>query len=329
MSYVVEAAIAVEAKGAAATRGWFRIDPGACRTVIQGTPPGETLYIHARALPVYGGSPLPQAGHADFCVGADTFAMPATQSCNRTGQHLARFTAIKPSETDKGLVAYLAEDAEYDDTQARDAGIQRLLTIAGYDAGPIDGVRGEKTDQALAQFITDNKLENTAAGRADFFDLLMAAAQRPNGAGFAWCNETRNVVMAALGFEDSGTVVTRGWYRVAPGKCLRPDLTGKPQRLYSFGEAVGADGQPLGSARRSRRPGDLLGRLDHPVHPQRQVRAQRPQGLRQQRPDRDGLRHRGAGRRQHHGAVQVGRHGDDRSFARIAARPGRCMSSAA
>ena len=76
-------------------------------------------------------------------------------------------------------------------TQARDAGIQRLLTIAGYDAGPIDGVRGEKTDAALAQFITDNKLENTAAGRSDFFDQLMTAAQRPNSAGFAWCNETR------------------------------------------------------------------------------------------------------------------------------------------
>ena len=75
MSYVVEAAIAIEDKGAAATRGWFRIDPGQCRTVIQGTPPGETLYIHARALPVYGGSPLPQAGHADFCVGADNFVL--------------------------------------------------------------------------------------------------------------------------------------------------------------------------------------------------------------------------------------------------------------
>src|SRR3954466_7781211 len=83
MSYVVEAAIAIEDKGAAATRGWFRIDPGQCRTVIQGAPPGETLYIHARALPVYGGSPLPQAGHADFCVGNDTFTLPATQSCSR------------------------------------------------------------------------------------------------------------------------------------------------------------------------------------------------------------------------------------------------------
>ena len=84
----------------------------------------------------------------------------------------------------------------------------------------------------------------------------MAAAQKPNGAGFAWCNETRNVVMAALGVEDQGTVVTRGWYRVAPGKCLRPDLTGKPRRLYSFGEAIGADGLPLkGRRRRRSRPG--------------------------------------------------------------------------
>ena len=245
MSYVVEAAIAIEDKGAAATRGWFRVDPGQCRTVLQGALPGDTLYLHARALPVYGGSPLPQAGSADFCVGENTFVMPATKNC-RGGQKLARFTAVKPGENDKGVAtAYLAEDAEYDDEQARDAGIQRLLAIAGYDGGPIDGVRGAKTDAALIQFIGDNKLTATAAGRSDFFDVLIAAAQKPNATGFAWCNETKNTVMAALGVEDKGAVVTRGWYRVAPGKCLRPDLAGRPQRLYSFGEAIGSDGLPV------------------------------------------------------------------------------------
>src|SRR5215475_11256581 len=71
MSYVVEAAIAVEDKGAAATRGWFRVDPGQCRSVLLGDLGGAALYIHARALPVYGGSPLPQQGNADFCVGSD------------------------------------------------------------------------------------------------------------------------------------------------------------------------------------------------------------------------------------------------------------------
>ena len=103
--------------------------------------PGQALYIHARALPVYGGSPLPQNGHADFCVGNESFVIATAQTCNRTGQRMARFTAVKPTQTDKGLAAYLAEDAEYTDEQARDAGIQRLLVIAGYDANPIDGIR--------------------------------------------------------------------------------------------------------------------------------------------------------------------------------------------
>ena len=246
MSYVVEAAIGVEDKGATATRGWFRIDPGLCRTVMQGELQVEQLYVHARALAVYGASPLPQGGHADFCVANDSFIIANARVCQRSVQKLARFTAVKPSENDKGaLTAYLAEEAEYTDDQARDAAIQRLLTIAGYDASPIDGIRGAKTDAALAIFLQDNKLGVTAAGRIDFFDVLIAAAQKPDGVGFAWCNDTGNVVMAALGIEDKGMITTRGWYRVEPGKCLRPEVKGQLRRLYSFAEAVGGDGQAL------------------------------------------------------------------------------------
>jgi uncharacterized membrane protein len=252
MSYVVEVAVALEDKGTAATRGWYRIDPAQCRSVVQGNSGSEQIYLHVRALPVYGGSPLPQNGHADFCVTNESFTLAGAQTCNRSGYRMARFSAVKPSPNDKGVpTAYLAEEAEYTDEQARDAAIQRLLVIAGYDANPIDGIRSSKTDTAIAQFVVDSRLENTAAARSDFFDHLMAAAQKPSNTGFAWCNETRNTVMAAVGFEDQGNLVTRGWYRVAPGKCLRPDLTGKPRRLYSFGEAVGPDNQPL---RESARP---------------------------------------------------------------------------
>ncbi len=252
MSYVVEAAIGLEDKGATATRGWFRIDPGGCRTVIQGEVPAESVFVHARALPVYGASPLPQAGHADLCVAKDNFILASARSCAaRPGQTLARFVQIRPSETEQGLSAYLAEEAEYSDDQARDAAIQRLLVIAGYDATPIDGIRGSKTDAALLQFIADNGLTATAAGRSDFFDVLIAAAQKPEGAGFAWCNDTSYVVMAALGQEENGGVVTRGWYRVEPGKCLRPELRGQIRKLYSFAEAVGANGHVI---RRSEKP---------------------------------------------------------------------------
>jgi uncharacterized membrane protein len=251
MSYVVETALGVDDKGATATRGWFRVDPGQCRTVLQGEVQAEALLVHARALPVYGASPLPQGGHADLCVGTDNFIVASARQCDRPGQKLARFTQVRPSETDKGLAVYLAEEAEYSDDQARDAAIQRLLVIAGYDATPIDGIRGAKTDAALLQFIHDNKLGPTAAGRADFFDTLIAAAQKPDGAGFAWCNDTAYVVMAALGVEDQGVVTTRGWYRIDPGKCLRPELRGQRRQLYSFAEAVGKDGQAV---RRTERP---------------------------------------------------------------------------
>ena len=250
MSYVVEIAIGIDDKGATATRGWFRIDPGQCRAVLQGEVPSEGLFVHARALAVYGASPLPQSGHADFCVAPEDFIIAAARHCGRPGQRLARFTEVKPSDGDKGPTAYLAEEAEYTDDQARDAAIQRLLTIAGYDATPIDGIRGAKTDAALLQFIQDNKLNVTAAGRAEFFDTLIAAAQKPDGIGFAWCNDTSHVVMAALGIEDKGVVTTRGWYRVDPGKCLRPEVRGPRRQLYSFAEAIGQDGQPVRGAER-------------------------------------------------------------------------------
>jgi uncharacterized membrane protein len=157
---------------------------------------------------------------------------------------------VKPSEGEKGLTAYLAEEAEYTDDQARDAAIQRLLNIAGYDVSPIDGIRGAKTDAALLQFIADNKLTATAAGRSDFFEVLIAAAQKPEGVGFVWCNETAHVVMAALGVEENGAVVTRGWYRVEPGKCLRPEVKGQLRKLYSFAEAIGGNGQTIQRADR-------------------------------------------------------------------------------
>ncbi len=44
--------------------------------------------------------------------------------------------------------------------------------------------------------------------------------------------------MAALGVEERGAIVTRGWYRVEAGKCLRPELRAHLRRLYSFAEAV-------------------------------------------------------------------------------------------
>ena len=49
MSYVVEVAIGIDEKAATATRGWFRIDPAACRVVAQGTLTADRILLNARA----------------------------------------------------------------------------------------------------------------------------------------------------------------------------------------------------------------------------------------------------------------------------------------
>lgn len=252
LSFVVEAALGLEEKGATATRGWTRLDPGQCRTVLQGTVEADQIFLHARALPVYGPSPEPQSGHADLCIADGDFVIAAARSC-RPPQRFARFTAVKPAEAPEGLVAALAEEAEYSDEQARLAGIQRLLVLAGYDANPVDGVAGPKTEAAIAQFLRDRGLGPEAKSAPDLFDLLVDTAQRPAAAGFSWCNDTRWAVLAAVGTDEKGGIVARGWYRVEPGKCVRPEVAGKPKRLYSFAEAVDAGGQPVrrGSGRLS------------------------------------------------------------------------------
>jgi uncharacterized membrane protein len=244
-SYVLDLALGLEQGGAAATRGWFRLDPGQCKVVLQGTLEAEKVYVHARALAAYGASPLAQMGHADFCVADSNFIIAAAKACNGRNQRLVRFSQIKPSETEQGLTAYLGEEADYDPAQARLAGVQRLLVIAGYDANPIDGLEGKKTAAALDQFLKDRKLPADTATGAAIFQVLLDAVKEADGLGFSWCNETPFAVMAAIGIDEKGAITTRGWYRVEAGKCIKPDVPAKPVRLYSFAEAIDKDGQAI------------------------------------------------------------------------------------
>jgi uncharacterized membrane protein len=249
MSYVVDVALAVEHRGTATSRGWYRLDPGQCRKAVPGALPAGEMFVHARVPVLYGPSPLPQRGDTEFCVGAADFSTANARNC-RSGQRPVLFTSAKPApveQSDTDFRLTLAEEAGYSEDQARDAGIQRLLAVAGYDPGPIDGVRGDRTDNAIRQFAHDNNLPVTAAARSDFFALLADAAQKP-GAGFSWCNDTAYPVMAAIGIDDGTAITTRGWYRVEAGRCLRPDTSANAKRVFSFAEAVDASGLTLMSA---------------------------------------------------------------------------------
>ncbi len=245
MSYVVEAAIGIDDKAATATRGWFRIDPASCRVVVQGTLSADRILLNARALGVYGASPIPQNGSDMLCVAQDNFVIAAARQC-RAGQTQAAFTQITPTQSDDGnFTAYLAEDSEYDDEQARLAGIQRRLLIAGYDAAPIDGVDGPKTQAALAAFLKSRGLQSDIVSSPNFFKTMVDAVQTPSPSGLTWCNDTPHKVMAAVATDDGKSVTSRGWYRIDPKTCLHPDVTGQPKQIFSFAEAVDADSRAI------------------------------------------------------------------------------------
>jgi hypothetical protein len=120
------------------------------------------------------------------------FEISDARNCPASQQ--AHFSAAKPSESPKGPSVNLAEESDYDDVQSRLAGIQRLLVIAGYDAYPIDGVQGAKTQAAITKFLNDRKLPPDTAAAPNFFETLIEAARNPEGIGFTWCNDTRYAV---------------------------------------------------------------------------------------------------------------------------------------
>ena len=242
-SFVIETALGIEDQGVAATRGWFRVDPGACRGVMRGTVAADKLFVHARAMPIYGAvRPLHGTG-AELCVGEGDFLIAGARRCSGEKQRLALFGEMRPRPSENGQSIYVDEPANYGPEQARLAAVQRLLALAGLDAEPIDGVAGPRTDAALSTFLRERNLPAEAAATPSFLDLLIDAVRDGAGPGLLWCNETAHTVMAALGLEESGGVIARGWWRVEAGVCLRPDLPRKAAaRVYSFAEAVDGTG---------------------------------------------------------------------------------------
>lgn len=237
-SFVIDAALGIEDKGTAATRGWFRVEPGQCRGVLRGEPNYEKLFMHARALPIYGPVPPFTASPVQLCIGEEDFLVAGARRCADAKYRLAPFAEVKPRKSENGIAIHVAEPADYTPDQARFAAIQRLLSLAGYGAEPIDGLPGPRSDAALASFLRERNLPPDAVNTPAFLNQLMDAAREGAAAGLLWCNETKHTVMAALGIEESGNLISRGWWRVEPGACVRPDLPRKATRIFSFAEAV-------------------------------------------------------------------------------------------
>jgi uncharacterized membrane protein len=245
-SFVIEAALGIESKGIAATRGWFRVDPGNCRPVLRGEVNAERLFVHARALPLYGTLRPLNAEQIELCAGEKDFLVAGAGKCSKPNERMLGFSEVQPRKSENGFSVSVAESADYDPEQSRFAAIQRLLTLAGFDAEPIDGVPGAKSEMALSAFLKSRGLPPDTAQRSDFLDLLIAAARDGQSPGLLWCNDTGHIVMVSLAIEEGSEIAARGWWRIEAGACLRPELPRRiTGRVFTFAEAVDASGAVL------------------------------------------------------------------------------------
>jgi peptidoglycan hydrolase-like protein with peptidoglycan-binding domain len=116
------------------------------------------------------------------------FAFPVTNgclTCNASGQILiaydfgpdGQFDRLRPlayAETDEQLDRQVRRKFLAEDLAGDPALVQRRLNGLGYDAGPIDGVPGRKTETAIAGFQSDHGLLPT--GRAEGLTVELLAS---------------------------------------------------------------------------------------------------------------------------------------------------------
>lgn len=247
--YVLDAALAIETKGATATQGWFRVLPGMCTTVLSGSWTGDRYFLHTRTPDFYGERPEANAISRMFCVRAGDFLIGGAEQCANGSGALAAFSEVVPDRAASSTTTELTDETGLGLEEARRAAIQRLLTIAGYDPGRIDGTFGAQSEAALKSFLADGHLNQSVLESAEIFDVLITAAARATRAtGLTLCNGSPYRLLAAVGLARGASTVTQGWYDLDAGVCeqVRRDALSS-DHVFTFAEAVDAEGRPVSS----------------------------------------------------------------------------------
>ena len=238
-SYILYAATSGIQSPRSQTQGWTRITPGECQLARKEPLTAETYLVHARSSLAHSGPARAWGGafpvcvkDADFsikqgmtqptCTAEDTFALPFARLDNRG-------KSIWTMNFDERPAMRAAE--------AQLAGVKRLLADNGYKIARIDGRPDKATGAALADFRKRMAFSGTA-GNPELFEALEREARlKIAPAGYTACNETREVLLVALGQKEGGKPVSRGWWTVQPGACAKAvtaPLTGEAVYLLAL-----------------------------------------------------------------------------------------------
>ena len=138
-------------EGRTASEGWWRIYPGYCEVPVDVAMLEGSYYLHAESNP-RSTMPVDAFNWGDekpLCVELADFRIPDGNFCNE-GNIVVNFNQIDKNWRNDNEIEIVYEERTYDNQfKARVAGIQRMLSMLGYEIDEVDGNPGEQTVSAL------------------------------------------------------------------------------------------------------------------------------------------------------------------------------------
>ncbi len=221
-SYVLEAATGRPDGRAILVQGWVRLRPGECQVAVAAPLTRGTHYLYARTSLAHRGGRRQWGGDANVCVEpGNNFTIENPPQCEASGFETRKFRQVNINRRESWRTSF-AEATPYTAQRAQAAGLQRLLTDAGYEIREgRSGVDPRQVAAALSQFRATARIApNTSM--AGYIDALERAARRRSSQlGLTLCNRTNARVWTAIARRRGDGWESRGWWPLGPGGCAR------------------------------------------------------------------------------------------------------------
>ena len=142
------------------SEGWWKLYPGYCAVPVDVAFLKGNYYVHAESNPrsTMPGDAFTWGDDKPLCVELADFRMPNGNQCQDDNVAI-KFNQVGKNWRNSNKVDIYYPKRRYENQfRAKVAGVQRLLSLLGYDVGDIDGIAGEKTVAALNEIGKLNKV---------------------------------------------------------------------------------------------------------------------------------------------------------------------------